>query len=237
MEDPKVIRPEQIDEITPDLPSAGHARDEELKKRTDNLDAAAEFMSDDQEIYGVDPKAFEEDREILAHLDELHIADALPDHHYLWAYFGMNGRVVWQRKRDGWKVVSGNDPEAPELKDADGLRKIGDCLLMKIPLERYNQLQAEREKRRVSQQLGIDARLIELGDKAAKHGIKVHTDPGTISADRGKKLEGSCAAAVPQPRYPRQARSSARSRRLSARSTFASISSTCACRSVSPGER
>jgi hypothetical protein len=187
VEDPKIIKPEQIDDIEPDLPSAGYARDEELKKRTDNLDAAAEFMSDDQEFYGLDPKAFEEDREILAHLDELHISDPDPNFEYLWAYFGMNGRVVWQRKREGWKVVSGDDPEAIELKDADGFRKIGDALLMKIPRERYNQIEAEREKRRLSQQLGIDARLIELGDKAAKHGIKVHTDPGTIPAGRGKK--------------------------------------------------
>lgn len=187
MNDPKIIKPEQIDEIEPDLPPAGYVRDEELKKRTDNLDAASEFMSDGQEVYGIDPKAFEEDREILAHLDELYIADALPTYKYLWVYFGLNGRVVWQRKRDGWKVVSGDDPEALELKDADGFRKIGDCLLMKIPRERYDQINAEREKRRQSQQLGIDARLIELGDKAAKHGIKVHTDPGTIPAGRGKK--------------------------------------------------
>ncbi len=187
MNDPKVIKPEQIDEIEPDLPPAGHVRREELKERTDNLDAAAEFMSDDQEVYGIDPKAFEEDREILAHLDELHLSNPDPNFEYLWAYFGMNGRVVWQRKREGWKVVSGDDLEAIELKDADGLRKIGDALLMKIPRERYNQIEAERQKRRMSQQLGIDARLIELGDKAAKYGIKVHTDPGTIPAGRGKK--------------------------------------------------
>jgi len=184
-DEPFIITPSQIDDVEPNLPPPGHERDEELKARTDNLEAAAESIQTEHEVYGVDPSSLEPDREILQHMDELTVDKAQPGYHYKWEYFGQNGRNIWRSKRLGWAVVDASMPEAPELKGADGYRRIGDTLLMRITDERFAQIEAQQEYKRLAQQEGINSRILELGEKVRGSGIRVVTDPEHAPTSKG----------------------------------------------------
>lgn len=160
-----------------DLPPAGHARDEELKKRTDRLE-----MKIEQEAPEVYPMPeIEEDREILHALyehDMLEVSEPEPGFTYCWAYYGLNGQMVWMKKSLGWEVVKGKHfREAREHMDSDGTRTIGDVLLMRIPTQRYKAIIKQQRERRQSQQLGVSAEVIAY---ARKHGLKVHEDLSTV---------------------------------------------------------
>jgi hypothetical protein len=165
-----------------DLPPPGFARDEELARRKDALEERIEDPST-PEIYPVDPGILEEDREILhKSFDQqmLEISNKQPGYMYCWTYYGLNGHMVYAKKSLGWRVVTASDPECSEHKEADGTRRIGDVLLMRIPIERFNQIEEEQAKRRQAQELGVHSRLSELADKARSHGIKIHQDLSTV---------------------------------------------------------
>lgn len=169
-----------------DLPPPGYKRDEELARRTDELAERAE--TEGPEVYGIDPSKVEPDREILyKSIDQqmIHVTNKDPESMYAWIYYGLNGQMIWAKKALGWRVVTGDDPECQEYKEADGTRRIGDVLLMKISKERYLELEQMSEKRRDEQYLGIKSRLQELSDKS---GIKIHEDLADVSIG-GRSLE------------------------------------------------
>jgi len=184
------------------LPEAGYKRDEELARRADALEERADAAP---EVYPIDPKAFEEDREILYDLtiDQLQVTNMQPGYVYCWAYFGQNGQMVWAKKALGWRVVgvgpdAGRDRECEEHKEVDGSRRIGDVLLMKIPEERYNRILKAQERRRLAQQLGVTQ---DVQDFAEKHGMIIHKDlstvkvgPHTLADVMTKKAERATAA-------------------------------------------
>jgi len=162
-----------------DLPAPGYRRDEELARRSDELAERAE--TEGPEVYAIDPKAVAPDREILHRsIDQqmIHVSHRDPAYEYAWIYYGLNGQMIWAKKALGWRVVTGSDKECAEYKEADGTRRIGDTLLMKIPKERYAELEEMAQKRRDEQYLGIKARLQELSEKS---GIKVHEDLADVS--------------------------------------------------------
>jgi hypothetical protein len=159
---------------TPDLPPPGYQRDEALARRSDDLAERAE--TEGPEVYGIDPNKVAPDREILyKSIDQqmVEVSNKQPGWMYAWIYYGLNGQMIWAKKALGWQVVTGSDKECSEYKEADGTRRIGDTLLMKIPKERWLELEERAAKRRDEQYLGIKARLQELSEKS---GIKVHED-------------------------------------------------------------
>lgn len=158
------------------MPPPGYKRDEELARRQDELD---ERMDEAPEVYPIDESAFEEDRDILYELerDMLEVSNPVPGYTYCWAYYGQNGQMVWAKKALGWRVVSAGDKECEEHKEADGTRRIGDVLLMKIPTERYKLILESQRRRREAQQIGVSADVIAY---AQKHGLKVHEDLSTV---------------------------------------------------------
>lgn len=162
-----------------DLPPPGYKRDEELSRRTDELDEKAEKLEAEQEVYASDPQAFTPDRDILSRLDQrmLEVSEKQPGYQYCWAYFGLNGQMVWAKRAIGWEVVKGKQmPEAREHEEVDGTRRIGDVLLMRCPMERFKELEAAAADARMAQELGITSQLKELGEKARRYGLKVHED-------------------------------------------------------------
>jgi len=163
----------------PDLPPPGHARDEELARRTDELARRAEVEA--PEVFPIDPDALEEDREILHALHEydmLAVSNAKPGYTYCWSYYGQNGQMVWMKKAVGWEVVKGKqEPEAREHMDSDGTRTLGDVLLMRIPTEHYETIVEQQRRRREAQEFGVSADVIAY---ARKHGLKVHEDLSTV---------------------------------------------------------
>jgi len=168
-----------------DLEAPGHKRDEQLARRADEL---AERAESGPEVYGIDPDKVAPDREILHRsIDQqmIHVSNRDPNYVYAWIYYGLNGQMIWAKRALGWRVVTGPDKECSEYKEADGTRRIGDTLLMKIPKERYLELEELAQKRRDEQYLGIKARLQELSEKS---GIKVYEDISEVEIG-GRSLE------------------------------------------------
>lgn len=172
----KVVSAEEAEREQPDLPPPGYEQYEELRRRIDELEAANEALSAQKEIYKLDPSVFREDREILNKVDLLDVTNPQPGRVYKWVYYGHNGQMVMKMKYLGWRVVQSDDPECPELKEADNTRRIGDTLLMWVPAEKHAEIEERSERLRMQQQLGVEAALRELGEKHRKNGLIVHTN-------------------------------------------------------------
>lgn len=64
---------------------------------------------------------------------------------YCWEYLGSSGIYVHQAEVFGWQRVKNTDPENPTMRDATGHCVVGDTLLMRMPKERYEELQKARK--------------------------------------------------------------------------------------------
>lgn len=128
--------------VAPPLADPGYARDEQLKVRQDQLEETAQTMNDTSGVEAVDPFAIMADEELQALLakDGSEVSGALPGYCYMWACIeypsSARGIAVLGLQAVGWQVVKGDDPEAREYRTADGTRKLGDSLLLKIPTQR-----------------------------------------------------------------------------------------------------
>ena len=164
---------------------AGHARDEQIKV---NADANAERLEKAAETAGaINPAAFAPDREILAHTDGLEVSEKQPGFVYAWKLFDNPksnvGYWVNQAKVQGWQVVCGDMPEAKEHEIAGGMRKIGDCVLMRIPVERHAALERRERDLAAARASSVHSNLLELG-KTRGVTVKVidgqNTDPALL---------------------------------------------------------
>jgi hypothetical protein len=171
-----VLTAEQAEQVTANLPPAGHNREEELKKRIDDLEQQLESLQNQEQTHRLDPRVFQEDREILKHMNELEVTDKQPGRVYKWVYYGLNGQMVMKMKYFGWRVIQSGDPECPEMKESDGTRRIGDTLLMWTTEEKYDEIEKRSERLRLEQQLGVEAALRELGERHRKDGLIVRTN-------------------------------------------------------------
>ena len=182
-----------------DLPPAGHTKRETLKKRTDELAQAAQETSDTLETYGVNPKAFEKDREIqhlLEQFNDCRVSNADPSYVYCWVWAGMQGLMVKHKMseyQNAWEVVQGEMKEAIELKGllADTTRRYGDTILMRCHKGIYDQILRRRKDLADRHLRTIDSGLEQLGER---FGVKVST-PGNID-DKTLKMMQSRASAV-----------------------------------------
>jgi hypothetical protein len=178
------------------LPPPGHKRQETLKQRTDTLAEAAESQPIERER--IDPKNFKIDREIAAKIVDgaLEVSNAQPGYKYCWARFGKGQMDQVQAKRsirvrdaEGtlyavWEVVSGDMPESRENRNVEGLRVIGDTLLMRALEDRYAAVEAYEAELRRRQQEGVNNNLISKGER---YGITVHTDVNSPVLQRAIK--------------------------------------------------
>ncbi|KKK54983.1 hypothetical protein LCGC14_3079180, partial [marine sediment metagenome] len=176
-----------------DLPPAGYERNEELLKRVDKLEALVEEKINGAEVHSIDPRSFQIDPAMQHLLDErgrFHVSKADPVYQYTWVYTGQGGQMVWQKKYWGWEVVQGNMLEAKEAQKAeDTTRRIADTLLMRMRLDVYYKLEDALARKRQAIEQGSTNNLMELGQKYAKHGIKVHTDgDGQFASRRGPNV-------------------------------------------------
>ena len=185
------------------LPPAGNARQEELKKRTDTLEAQAEVKYAD--VGKINPEVLKPDREIQGHIFKSHL-EIGTTHPYLkvkWVnYVNQQGTMVWSAKADGWTVATVADfPEAKELVREDNTIRIGDVLLMSIRIDSYQQI-AERDKnKRLRQQFGVEAEIHDLAARTnAKEGKQVFTNVQTpeFTGVNEKTLQGMEAGAARQ---------------------------------------
>lgn len=192
----KILTPEAAAQAAVSLPEAGFARDEELKQRADVLAEAIE--TETPEAYRIDPSKIDIEREIAALIDrnELEVEHRQPGFRYCWVNFSQHGKMVMSKKREGWEVVAGNMPEAPELKFVDGTRHLGDVLLMRITEERAQILDLVDKYRRQRQQEGIISNLQSMADQT-RGGIVLHeNDRMTEVAARRAAIQQQAFAGV-----------------------------------------
>lgn len=180
----RIINTEDAAAIDPELEPAGWKRKEQLAERKDNLEQAAEEASDEREVHAFDPSKLEKDWDILQHINELQVDDRVDGYRYMWVYEGLNGQMIVKKSRLGWTVVQGDMPECAALKDARNYRQIGDTILMRIPEDRFNQLEEANEYRRLMQQKGIESALREMGEKYRSKGFIVHDDVSSVNLGR-----------------------------------------------------
>ena len=162
------------------LPPAGHARREELKKRTDTLAPQAEAANAAVEgATAVDWSRVEPEREIMQYRDELSVSNKQDDYCYAWVNvdYPLNAKGLKVREKlalKGWDVVKGDNPEAIELKQTDGTRRLGDVILMRVKRDRFLELEAAEAAKRKAQQQSVTSNLEQLGQKYRRHGLIVH---------------------------------------------------------------
>ena len=172
-DEPKVVDKRQAEEIyeqaTADLPPAGFKRDELLRMRKDELERLAEEIADGR--IAVREDAFEIDREIQDALANALTGLQEDKYVYCLACTREDGRDVWEKKALGWEVVSGDMPEARNLRtkgDADSTRRIGDTILMRMTKERYVLLRAKQERAARHRAGQAAARAMEIGEDVAR---------------------------------------------------------------------
>jgi len=161
----------------------GHARAEQRKKRQDVLEQQAEELSEQEERYSIPEEALRPDHDLqslIVEYDMLEVSNPQPGWVYCFACTRMDGLGIQKKKAMGWLVVQGDDPECRELKKEDTTRRIGDALLMKLPLarkklfdQRHEYLNAMREQSLIQ---GVEA----LAEKYPR-AVKLNRDLSTIS--------------------------------------------------------
>lgn len=177
-------------EINPEtgLPPKGAARNEVLAQRTDALQEQAETRM--PEAFSMPTDALEPDRELQYAMQEfsLHeVTNKHPGFQYAWVYAGQHGTELTMKKTYGWVVVQGDDPESKELMHVDTTRRLGDCILMRIPNAKYEKLQKYEEYIRRMKQGAGDEEVRELGRQL---GLNVEVD----SPDIIKRFGGNSPA-------------------------------------------
>lgn len=174
------------------LPPAGDARREELKRRTDVLEEAAESTG----VEGGTGPLPEVENELAQHFNELEVSNQDPSYAYCWVYTGQQGRMIRMKLAEGWEMVQGDMLEAVELKGMGGdtTRKLGDVVLMRIRRDRYLLLQRQRRERTRNQSEGVEAALREAGEKYKDRGLVVHTSTDTMRPEIVKRMANQATA-------------------------------------------
>src|SRR6185312_15983406 len=123
------------------LPPAGHARQEELKRRTDTLEVMGEEMAKKADLHAFDMDKVAPENEIIQHMDmrtfEFRPEGMLQEYHYIWVNRNRKEAVdeaktrarSWYNTRAqrcpvlGYEVVGRGMPEwdaNSQLQHADG---------------------------------------------------------------------------------------------------------------------
>jgi len=184
----------------PGLPPAGHQRDEELKRRADILAEEGEKRAKVEGVEAIDPNSLTLESELVSQMDELSVTNRQPGYEYCWVNFDSpshaRGLMVKNKLREkGWEIVCGDMPEAIEVKDVAGNRRVGDVILMRIPKPLYDaHLRLERE--RAARMSGSShSTLQELGEKYRGRGVIVHT-PDNMDPNLLKTMESRARGAM-----------------------------------------
>lgn len=165
---------------TTGLPPAGHARNEELQVRHDNLQQQAEKIS--AEHFSIqNPNVFAPERELqdlIKTRDALTVTNPQPGYAYAWVYTGLQGQMIWDKKAKHWETVQGIDPESREYLYTDTSRRIGDVMLMRITLDLYFLEEKKNAEKTLKVEESITSDLYMLEAKSQGR-FKVHVDQET----------------------------------------------------------
>lgn len=192
-----------LEGVDPTQIPAGYERAETLKQIADELDQEAEERATDEERFRLDPSKFMIENEIASKAGSLEPSNMQPGRVYFWARYRAEHGIsqvdhklsitigvrelatgkTW--KEQVWHVVKGDDPEAPELKQADGTRRIGDVMLLWAKQAAYDAIQRVAEEKR-RELMGAPKRAAQSFE--AKTGIKVVTEQDMANDPRFEKI-------------------------------------------------
>jgi hypothetical protein len=163
------------------LAAPGDERRDQLKERTDALEEQAETLG--VEAAAFDPEAYKIDNEIASVVNELEVSDAQPGFVYRWVWTGLSGIKIREAlaeripgyRGQGWHLVKGSGfKEGQEVIDEQGLRRVGDAVLMRASEQFVMAREMWNEKKTLLRLEGVTARLREMADKT--HGrLKIHS--------------------------------------------------------------
>lgn len=180
---------------TAELPPPGDARKELLKARKDQLEAMVQKFSDEIIAGSLDGKTLAEkfgvQNEIVQHLDprtsKFIVPNARPGFVYQLVTWDLprdnKGALVEMLKGRGWQLVSGSEcsrdckegkwatcghsmPEARAFINETGMRKVGDTVLMRIPIEVWLVQMAKERARRKLRQRGMGLKSLRKNPSA-----------------------------------------------------------------------
>ena len=190
-----IVTKEEAAKLAAQLPDKGFQREEELKKRADNLAAAKAELDADGSTMAIDPTAFKEEREILQHFtQDQFTGDTNPNianwntQEYVYKLVPCEvprtspHKEVYKAKRFGWELVG---PTTCHTTGADGKRHpvgegmpvhavlnaryIGDTVLMFMPRARFDALQALEERAKMRLRMAAQATTLKQMQGARPH--------------------------------------------------------------------
>ena len=192
-----------LEDLDPTLIPAGEQRNDAMKMIADELAEEAEDRASTEERFRLDPSRFRIENEIGSKASSLEVSYANPERAYCWARFKAENGVsqaehkrsltvgvrelatgkVWQEQI--WHVVEGRDPEAIELKQVDGTRRLGDVILLWAKRVVHEAVQRVAEQKR--QELYGKPKLAAQAF-FEKTGIKVMTEADMANDPRYEKV-------------------------------------------------
>ena len=177
-------------EANKDLPETGHWRTEALKRNRDELEAAVNAANEytDGAVGTVDLGKIPLDNDIVKWMDGTgNLAFDSPRPDMVYCLIRRKTRideadtaVEWMRGL-GWQIVVGTASDCPEAKEwlqADGTRKIGDTVLMRMEKGRYAQYRAWQKRDRVERHNPdmLNSRIEQVAMRNSRV-VTVRTDP------------------------------------------------------------
>ena len=162
------------------LAPPGHTQREQLAERHDNLQQEAEEMPAEHHSIQ-NPNVFAPERELqdlIQTRDALTVTNPQPGYAYAWVYTGLQGQMIWDKKAKHWETVQGNNPESREYIFTDTSRRIGDVMLMRLPLDLFYLEEKKNAEKTAKVEESITSDLYALEAKA-QGGLKVYADQET----------------------------------------------------------
>lgn len=157
-----MARPGRKPRVVPAELPPGDERREAMAAVADEL--AERVETETIEGGAIDRKNLKVENELAQHFNMLEVSNQDPAYRYAWKWTGQHGVQIKMALAEGWRVVQGDDPEAIELKGmgADTTRRLGDVMLMKMPIDRYLLLQRRAAKQREAREQSVVGNFQEI---------------------------------------------------------------------------
>ncbi len=172
------LPPEHIGQL-----EAGHERDEEVRRRKDDLAEKGEAAG--ESAGSIPSDAFKPEREILDKFDpysgDFVVTHPVPGQRYVLVH--ADETTIQRYRSMGFRFVEGNaKSEAHESRGqhkaaGTSYRGVGDCLLMKIDIARSKAIDAHYLKKQRAQEGAFDELEDEANERLLRHGGALHSRP------------------------------------------------------------
>jgi len=162
-------------------PSANSVAYEEHARKRAHIEQVADEISAATSMTAIDPKKLGVNPDILRKLGHgrgFKVTNPQPGYRYACGRYRPDTRDVEAKKALGYEVVMDDDPENKDIAErydpvtgtAIGRRIIGDVILMRVPLERWKEIQRADQYIRWKNQVAVG---LNVQEEASKVGAKL----------------------------------------------------------------